>query len=95
MVKFQVSKAERRNWKKLLKTHYPGGYVKAIVSKAAETHITLSESDVMSFYNRGIVKWAAVILQASAALIEEAKAKQVERAEKLTELSAPQKSATL
>lgn len=89
MVKVQVTKAERKKWKKSLKNYYPGSYTKAIISKAAESHITLTESDVYSFFNQGIVKWATVILQASETLIEEAKNKEAERKERLQSLTNP------
>lgn len=95
MVKIKVPKAERRKWQKLLKNYYPGSYVKAIISKAAQSSVTLSESDVSSFFNRGIAKWATVILQASEALIEDAKTKEADRTERLNNLSVSQKSAGL
>lgn len=89
MVKVKVPKSERRKWQKLLKNYYPGNYRKAIISKAAESHVTLSESDVNSFFSKGIVKWANVILLATEALIEEAKNKEADRSERFQILAKP------
>lgn len=95
MVKVKVPQSERKDLKKLLKKYYAGNYTKPIISKAAEKGVTLSESDVYSFFNQGIHVHASIISDVVFVLVQDAKAKEAERKERLQTLNNPPKSASL
>lgn len=95
MVKLKVPESERKSLKKLVKQYYGGKYTTPIIAKAAERGVTLSGSDVYSFFNQGIIQHSALINDIVFTLVQEAKAKGIERKEKLNIMASPPKSATL
>lgn len=95
MVKIKTPKSERRKVSALLKQYYGGFYTTPIIKALADEGLTIREPEIYAFFGRGTGPNAQRILDTSYKLIEDAKIIELERKERLNNLSRPQKSAGL
>lgn len=95
MVKVKALKDERKKVKKLLRKHYGGVHTQNLIHKLAESGVVVGKQDVYNYFSYGTGEHGSKILEASYLLIEDAVNEAKMRAERLNNLSSPQKTSIL